>query len=165
MLLHFQSFGFIFHNRELSSLSRLLLFFKTCSSLIPLKMRERERPPYIKHCKHFTQRNIEVIYSLQSAVSGFKASISKTDHKAQIKRHRQCFFCATVHNCIFVCRLHTYFRKLKCLVLQQASLAQNLHASCTASSCSTAFFPLGLRFLASLGFTRSSHYTRNLAET
>lgn len=80
-LLYIQSLGFIFHNGGFSSCGWVLLFFRACSSLIPLKM--RERPPCIKHCKHFTQRNGEVIYSLQSVVSGFKAIISKEDHQAQ----------------------------------------------------------------------------------
>lgn len=117
-LLYIQSLGFIFHNGGFSSRGWVLLFFRACSSLIPLKM--RERPPCIKHCKHFTQRNGEVIYSLQSVVSGFKAIISKEDHQAQSNKRGtdNAFFCVTVHNCIFVCRLHVCFWKSKCWVFQ-----------------------------------------------
>lgn len=102
MLLYIQSLGFIFHNGGLSSCGWVLLFFRACSSLISLKM--RERPPYIKHCKHFTQRSGEVIYSLQSVVSGFKAVLSKEDRQAQSNKEALTMLflchCAQLHFCV-----------------------------------------------------------------
>lgn len=44
---------------------------------------ENERPPYVRHHKHFTGSTAAVIYSLQSVGSGFKALPPGEHHRAR----------------------------------------------------------------------------------